>query len=145
MAERTKSTLQQIGQLILVVVSAETTVLWLEGLGRKNRVNTPATDRPANTSISRNNSIMAGGLGRNNKVNTPATDRPANIQQKQQYYGWGFRQKEQTIDRPANTGISKNNSIMAGGLGRKNKVNTPARESQLILVSAETTVLWLGV
>ncbi len=45
------------------------------GLGRKNRVNTPATDRPANTGISRNNSIMAEGLGRKNKVNTPATDR----------------------------------------------------------------------
>ncbi len=49
------------------------------GLGRKNKVNTPATDRPlANTSISRNNSIMAGGLGRKNKVNIPVTDRPAN-------------------------------------------------------------------
>jgi hypothetical protein len=31
---------------------------------------------------------------------------------------------------------------MAGGLGRKNKVNTPATDR---LVSAETTVLWLGV
>ncbi len=43
-------------------------------LGRKNIVNTPATDRTANTSISRNNSIMAGDLGRKNIVNTPATE-----------------------------------------------------------------------
>ncbi len=58
------------------------------GLGRKNKFNTPATDRPANTSIGRNNSIIAGGLGRKNKVNTTATDRPAKTSiSKQQYYG----------------------------------------------------------
>ncbi len=82
------------------------------GLGRKNKVNTPATDRPSNTRIRRNNSIMAGGLGRKNKVNTPATD------------------------RPANTGVSRNNSIMAGGLGRKNNPTLQQQIGQLMLVSA---------
>ncbi len=65
------------------------------GLGRKNKVNTPATDRTANTIVLAETTVLwLEGLGRKNKVNTPATD------------------------RPANTGISRNNSIMAGGFRR---------------------------
>jgi hypothetical protein len=90
------------------------------GLGRKNKVNTPATDRPPNTSISRNNSIMAGGLGRKNIVNTPATE---SIMA-------GTRQGEEK-QHPSNrktTSISTNNSIMAGSRGAGRRETTPQQQ-----------------